>query len=81
MAGYKHNEKRLLRSFLAIRNLVNFFGKVKDVANSRCLVDMNITHQQARERWLLTLISYLREASASLLVLLYRAIPEPLIAE
>lgn len=35
-------EKRLLRSFLAIRNLVNFFGKVKNVANSGCLVDMYI---------------------------------------
>ena len=53
---------------------------VKDVANSRCLVDMYI--QSAANVGALAVGSYhiLREASACLLVLLRWAIPEPLIA-
>ena len=70
------------RSFLAIRNLVNFFGKVRTAANSRCLVDMYIHDLQAACECcpVVSCIHILREA-LRLLVPLYRALPEPLIAE
>lgn len=74
VAGIK---KRLLRSFLTNGNLENFIGKVKDVANSRCLCgyDYFIIDQRGNVGY--GVLHILREASASLLVLLYRAVPEP----
>lgn len=71
-------KKRLLALFLDVLKLRNFQDIVKNDANSRCLMDMFILLMaSARALAISVLIHIQREASACLLVLLYRAMRRP----
>jgi len=84
--GYAGGSADIVKSvystlFLGYQESGKFKGKVRNVANSRCLSGyVHSSHWQTREHWPRTCGIFSVRLLRCLLVLLYRAIPEPLIA-